>query len=882
MANDKNGTIDNIIGNDDGGRITNVSIEDSIQKSYLDYAMSVIVGRALPDARDGLKPVHRRVLYTMHTMNLYNSHKHVKSAKVVGEAMGNYHPHGDSAIYDTLVRLTQDFTLRYPIVNGQGNFGSIDGDEAAAMRYTEVKMEKIADSIMADLESDTVDFVPNYDESLTEPAVFPTRIPNLLINGSSGIAVGMATNIPPHNLTEVMNALIYIIDNPTYQVSDILKIVKGPDFPTKGKIIGEVNIQRALTTGRGSIKIRGNAYIETSPTGRDTIIIDEIPYQVNKASLIEKIAELDKLKMIVGLSALRDESDKDGIRIVLEIKRGENASIILNQLFSYTQLEISFGVNTVAIINGKPKLFNLVELLEEFLKHREVVVTRRTNFYLKKALDRLHILEGLKLAVNNIDEVISIIRNSKDSEMAAERLVGRFEVTHAQCKAILDMRLARLTGLEIDKILEEESKLRADVAEYNKILGDRNELLNVIKQESLEIIEKYGDERRTEIIAFDSAMTDKDLIPDEDVIFTMSFNGYVKRMPVEFFATQKRGGKGKLSTTSSTANPENEDEIVQIIYGTNHTELFILTNLGRVHFLTLFQIPEASRTARGRHIQNFLQLEQDEKVVSILSTPADLDSKYIVIATKKGLIKRSAFSEYGSRRSGMAAIKLREGDEIVYSVVCSESDSLLMATQLGKSCRADLGDFRPLGRVSQGVTGIKLSPKDSVVALCVIPADGDAKLLTITENGMGKLTPVSEYRTQNRGGSGIKISNVTGKTGNIVGAMIVLGGEHIIISSSSGKVIRFNVEKDIRQTGRTSQGVTVMTVDTDAGEKVNSFAIINDPEEDTELHELNGDSEHNSHNGDEHDVDGKPAFNLDESLNDDDDTNGNDDKNDDK
>ena len=797
--------------------IENISIEETLKNSYLDYAMSVIAGRALPDARDGLKPVHRRVLYTMNEMGVQYNKPNKKSARIVGDTMGKLHPHGDSAIYDTLVRLAQDFSMRYPLVIGQGNFGSIDGDSAAASRYTEARMARISDELMADINCDTVDFVPNYDGSLTEPTVFPTKIPNLLINGISGIAVGMATNIPPHNLTEVMDALLYMINADDYNREQLFNIIKGPDFPSAGIIMGRGDIINAYKTGRASIKIRARAEIvEAKKGGREQIVITEIPYQVNKAALVEKIAELVNEKRIPGITDIRDVSNMHGIKIIIDVKKGESAEVILNRLYKFTALESSFGINMVALVGGRPRVMTLEDILNEFIDHRIEVVTRRTRYLLRKAEERLHIVEGLRIAVNNIDEVVAIIKASKDTPSAKSALRQRFGLSDVQAQAILDMRLAKLTGLEIDKLNEEYESLLKDIEYYNSILNSRSVLMGVIREEFEDIKNRFGDERRTEISDEVDDFNYEDLIPNDDTVVTITHNGYIKRTLLSSFAAQKRGGKGKTGATAAKA----DDFVEKLMVTTNHTQLFVFTNRGKVHFLKVYQIPEQGRDSKGRHISNLLTLDNDERIASILTVPEKDDTMSILFGTKMGVVKRVMISEFKSGRSGITALKLREGDEIVASLLTTEQDSVFIATKKGKTIQFSASDVRPMGRVATGVKGITLEKKDEVVSLEVIKTS--SQILTVTALGYGKCTPIEEYRVQARGGKGLKLMKVTGKTGMIVGAKQVTVDNDVMLVTKNGKTIRISVG-EISVLKRDTQGVRLMNT---SGEEIVSFSVV--------------------------------------------------------
>jgi DNA gyrase subunit A len=801
---------------EDKKRIVGITVEESVKNSYLDYAMSVIVGRALPDVRDGLKPVHRRVLYSMSEMGVEYNKPYKKSARIVGDVIGKYHPHGDSAVYDTLVRMAQNFSLRYPLVDGQGNFGSVDGDSAAAMRYTEVRLSKIADELLSDLDKDTVDFTPNYDGSLDEPAVLPTRVPTLLINGTSGIAVGMATNIPPHNITEVITALNFMIDNENYTEEDILGIVKGPDFPTYGLIMGKKDILNAYRTGRGSITIRSRVVIEETKSGKPVIIVREIPYQVNKASMIEKIAELVHDKKITGITDLRDESDKDGIRVVIELRKGENADVVLNRLYKFTQMQTSFGFNMVALVDGKPHTLSLMRILQEFIAHRVTVVTRRTKFLLRKAEDRLHILEGLIKAVENIDEVIKTIKSSKDTPDAKRNLCEKFGFSEIQAQSILEMRLQKLTGLEIEKLQEEYHNTLKDIEYYRSILGNRHVMMSVIKTELEEVKAKYGDERRTEITADVQDFEDEDLIPNTEKVVTMTHQGYIKSTLLSAFTSQKRGGKGKTG-----AGSKDEDFIERIIVTSNHTRLMFFTNTGKVHYLKVYNLPEALKEAKGRHISNLLTLEADEKIASVLPMPTDIENKFLFFATKEGVAKKTSLEEFSSGRSGIVAIKMRDGDEIIAADLTTDEDHVIFTTRDGKNIQFSSKDVRPMGRSATGVRGITLELRDFVVSMEILT--GDPYILSVTAGGYGKLTDRSEYRVQTRGGKGVKLCRVSSKTGFVCGAKQVCPGDEVMLITKSGKTIRINVS-DISTMGRDTMGVKLMDIEED--NEIISFAVV--------------------------------------------------------
>lgn len=795
--------------------IINLNIEDSLKDSYLDYAMSVIVGRALPDVRDGLKPVHRRALFAMHEMGVAYNKPYRKSARIVGDVIGKYHPHGDSAVYDTVVRLAQSFSLRYPLVDGQGNFGSVDGDRAAAMRYTEVRLSRISEEFVSDLDKDTVDFADNYDGSMREPTVFPARIPNLLVNGASGIAVGMATNIPPHNLVESIDALVMMIDNPEYSEDDIFSIITGPDFPTAGTILGKEDIYKAYKTGRGSITIRAKTHIEETKTGREVIVVDELPYQVNKALLIEKIAELVRDKVITGISDLRDESDREGIRVVIELKREQMPDVLLNLLYKYTQMQTTFGMNMVAIVDGKPQTLTLKNILEAFLNHRINVVTRRTRFLLDRAEKRLHILEGLIKAVENIDEIIKLIKTSKDTPEAKSKLKDVFSFSDAQSQAILEMRLSRLTGLEIEKLEAEYNETLKDIEYFRSILGNRDILMGVIRDELIEVKEKYGDERRTDIVPAVGEFNMEDLIPDSETVVTITNNGYIKRTLLDNFVAQRRGGKGK-----SGARSKGDDFAEMMLVTSNHARVFFFTNTGKIHFLKVYDIPESARDTKGRHISNLLTFEKDEKLASVLTLGADDNEKYLFMATKQGVVKKTAVMDFRSGRSGMIALKLREGDEIISADVTTDQDSIFLVTRNGKTIQFSSVDVRPMGRAATGVRGINLEDIDEVVSMEVLT--GSPYILNVTEGGYGKCSLVSNYRLQTRGGKGVKLCKVSPKTGLVCGAKQVTEDDDVMLITKGGKIIRLAV-KEIPVMGRDTQGVKLMSTDEDT---IISFAIV--------------------------------------------------------
>ncbi len=785
-----------------------VLIEDSMRSSYLDYSMSVIIGRALPDARDGLKPVHRRILYAMDDLNLSHRAPYKKSARIVGDVIGKYHPHGDNAVYDALVRMAQDFSMQAPLIDGQGNFGSIDGDNAAAMRYTEARMTRIAEELLADIDKETVDFVPNYDDSLKEPDVLPARVPNLLLNGSSGIAVGMATNIPPHRLDELIDALVLRIDDPEATVEDMMKIVHGPDFPTGGIIFGRKGITDAYTTGRGRIKVRAKTHIEQKGN-KEVIVIDELPFQVNKSRLIENIAQLVRDKQIEGISEIRDESDREGIRVVMELKRDAMSEIVLNNLFKSTQMQVTFGIIMLAIHNKEPKVFNLMELFDLFLNHRKTVVIRRTIFDLEKARARAHILEGLKIAVDNIDEVIKIIRGSEDDEDARNNLMERFSLSEIQAKAILEMRLRRLTGLEIEKIENELAELLKTIAELEAILKSEEKINEIIRAELLEIKEKFSTPRRTEIVDDYDDIDIEDLIPNEPMVVTITHRGYIKRVPVKQYEKQHRGGKGKTAVTTY------DDDFIESFFTSNtHDTLMFVTDRGQLYWLKVYRIPEGSRTAKGKAVVNLINLQPDEKIKAIIPTTDFDESKSLVFFTKNGIVKRTNLSEYSNIRStGVRAINLDENDEIVEAKIVDEDTKwLFVATKKGLCIRFKVEDAREIGRVSRGVTAIKFKiDGDYVCGATTIKSEED-ELLMLSEKGLGKRTTASEYREQNRAGKGVISMKLTPKTGDVVGVVMVEEDKDLMCLTSVGKMIRVDMEQ-IRKAGRNTSGVKVVTVE---------------------------------------------------------------------
>lgn len=793
------------------GNITDIRIDDSIKESYLDYSMSVIVGRALPDAKDGLKPVHRRILYAMHELGVTSRKPYKKSARIVGDVIGKYHPHGDFAVYDALVRMAQDFSMRLELVDGQGNFGSIDGDSAAAMRYTEARMTAASEEMLRDIEKETVEFVGNYDDTLTEPSILPTRIPNLLVNGSSGIAVGMATSIPPHRLDEIVDALLYLLDTPQAQIQDLLSIVQGPDFPTGGIIYGKQGITEAYCTGRGRVKVRAKTHIEHTKT-KEVIVIDEVPYQVNKAKLVEQISELAKEKVIEGISEVRDESDREGIRVVIELKREAMSEIVLNHLFKSTTMESTFGIILLAIHNKEPKIFTLLELLEIFIAHRKTIIIRRSIFELEKAKARAHILEGLTIALDHIDEVIATIRASADTESAKNALVEKFNLSELQAKAILEMRLQRLTGLERDKIASEYAQLLEEIANLESILRSEEKLKEIIKEELIEIKQKFSTPRKTQIEEDYDAIDVEDLIPNEKVVVTMSHRGYVKRVQLKIYEKQNRGGKGKIS-----GNTHDDDFIESFFIANAHDTIMFVTNKGQLYWLKVYKIPEAGRTAIGKAVVNLVNIQPDEKIMATITTTDFNADKSLVFFTKNGIVKRTNLSEYGNVRSvGVRAINLDENDELVSANIITPSvKELFIATYQGMCIRFCVDDVREIGRVSRGVTGIRFKAnEDFVVGATTIYNDND-KLLTVSEQGIGKQTIAGEYRLQTRGGKGVIVMKLTPKTGKLVSVVNVNDEDmDLMVLTSSGKMIRVDTEA-IREAGRNTSGVKIVNVGND-------------------------------------------------------------------
>jgi len=814
--------------------VQEILIEDSMKSSYLDYSMSVIVGRALPDARDGLKPVHRRILYAMEDLHLSHRAAYKKSARIVGDVIGKYHPHGDNSVYDALVRMAQDFSMQAPLVDGQGNFGSVDGDNAAAMRYTEARMTKIAEELLSDLDKDTVDFVPNYDDSMREPDVLPARVPNLLLNGSSGIAVGMATNIPPHRLDELIEALILRIDDPEVGIEDVMKIVKGPDFPTGGIIFGKKGITEAYTTGRGRIKVRAKTHIEETRT-KEIIIIDELPFQVNKARLIENIANLVRDKNVEGISEIRDESDRDGMRVVIELKRDAMSEIVLNNLFKQTQMQVTFGIIMLAINNKEPKVFKLLELFDLFLKHRKTVVIRRTIFDLEKARARAHILEGLKIAVDNIDEVIKIIRASSDDADASENLMSRFKLSES------------LTGLAIEKIETELAELLKIIAELESILKSEDKINVIIREELVEIGDKYSTPRRTEIVDDYDDIDIEDLIPNEPMVVTITHCGYIKRVPVKLYEKQHRGGKGKTAVTTY------DDDFIESFFTSNtHDTLMFITDRGQLYWLKVYRIPEGSRTAKGKAVVNLINLQKDEKIMAIIPTTDFEDDKGLVFFTKNGVVKRTNLSEYANIRSnGVRAINLDESDAIVgASIVKPDTKWLFVATKKGLCIRFKVEDAREIGRVARGVTAIKFKKEGDYVCGAITIENEEDELLMLSEKGLGKRTSASEYREQNRAGKGVISMKLTAKTGDVVGVVAVEEDKDLMCLTSVGKMIRVDMEQ-IRKAGRNTSGVKVVTV-----EKKDIVVSMAKCEKEEKPEDENEDGEGNTSNDDTDNNDG--------------------------
>jgi DNA gyrase subunit A len=791
-------------------RLGHIAIEDEMKSSYLDYAMSVIVGRALPDVRDGLKPVHRRILFGMNEMGLASNRAYRKSAKIVGEIMGNYHPHGDSAIYDTLVRMAQNFNMRYPLVDGQGNYGSMDGDSAAAMRYTEARMTKLAEEMLADIDKETVDFVPNYDESRQEPLVLPTRVPNLLVNGAGGIAVGYATNIPTHNITEVIEGLLLLLENPEVTIAELMKKIPGPDFPTAGFIYGVSGIKEAYETGRGLLTLRAKVVVETDErTDRERLIVTEIPYQVNKVSLIKKIAELVQEDRIKGISDLRDESsDREGVRVVIELKRSEIPLVVLNNLYKHTPLETTFGVNMLALVNNRPEVLNLKRILHHFLEHRREVVVRRTVFELRKAEERAHILEGLKIALDNLDAVITLIRGSRSPDEARAGLMRQFGLTEIQATAILDMRLQRLTQLERTKLVDEYQEVLKQIEYLKSVLASGALVRTIIKDELTEIREAYKDERRTQIVKEEAEISLEDLIAEEEVIVSISHAGYIKRNAVSLYRAQRRGGKGKIGM-----GIKEEDFVEDLFTASTHDSLLFFTDAGKVFWLKVHEIPEASRAAKGKALVNLLALSSNEKVTATLPVKEFRDDRYIIMGTKKGIIKKTELSAFSNpRQGGIIALGLESGDKLIGVQLTDGQREILLGTRQGMTIRFKEEEVRPMGRTAYGVKGITLEEGNEVIGMETITPDSTTSILTVTEGGYGKRTPVGEYRVQGRGGKGIISVKTTERNGLAIGFLQVRDGDEIMLMAAQGKVLRCKVD-DIREIGRNTQGVRILDLD---------------------------------------------------------------------
>ena len=799
------------------GKIVPVNLEHEMKNCYIDYAMSVIVARALPDVRDGLKPVHRRILYAMQEAGMGSNKPYKKSARIVGEVLGKYHPHGDSSVYDAIVRMAQDFSMRYMLADGHGNFGSVDGDPAAAMRYTEVRMSKISELMLQDIDKETVDFTPNYDESLKEPSVLPSKFPQLLVNGTSGIAVGMATNIPPHNMTEVIDGTLMLIDNPETTMEELMTVIKGPDFPTAGLILGTEGIKQAYRTGRGIIKMRAQAHIETMSNGKPRIIVTELPYQVNKARLVEKIAELVRDKSIEGITDLRDESDRNGMRVVIDLRRDSNPNVILNQLYKHTQLQDSFGVIMLALVDGQPRILNLKEILHYYVKHQEDVITRRTKYELAKAEARAHILEGLTIALDHLDAVITTIRESRTADIAREALMENFKLSEKQAQAILDLRLQRLTGLEREKIEEEYQEVLKTIEWLKSVLADEGKILQIIKDELTEVRTKFGDERRTRITYDPSNIDVEDLIAQEDVVITLTHNNYIKRMPLDTYRNQKRGGRGVTGMGTKET-----DFVENILITTTHHTILFFTSRGRVYHLKAYEIAEASRQAKGTAIINLLQLDKGEKITAVIQVKEFNPERFLFMATKKGIVKKTGLSEFKSmRKGGLIAITLDDDDELIGVKFTDGDRYVILGTRDGMAIAFDEEDVRPMGRNARGVRGIRLREGDAVIGMDNLHRDAD--VLTVTEYGFGKRTPTSEYRSQTRGGKGLINMKVTEKTGAVIGLRVVRPGQELMLITSEGIVIRTNID-EISVISRNTQGVMLMK--TEVNDKVASLATM--------------------------------------------------------
>lgn len=799
------------------GRILPVNLEQEMRNSYIDYAMSVIVSRALPDVRDGLKPVHRRILYAMQEAGMTSGKPYKKSARIVGEVLGKYHPHGDRSVYDAIVRMAQDFSMRYMLADGHGNFGSVDGDPPAAMRYTEVRMAKIAELMLQDIDKNTVDFVPNYDESLKEPSVLPSKFPELLVNGTSGIAVGMATNIPPHNMSEVIDGVLMLIDNPDASVEELMTVIKGPDFPTGGLIMGTTGIRDAYTTGRGSVKMRAKAHIETMSNGKPRIVVTELPYQVNKARLIEKIAELARDKQIEGITDLRDESDRKGMSIVIELRKDINPDIMLNQLYKHTQLQDTFGVIMLALVDNQPRILTLKQVLHYYIQHQEDVITRRTRYELSKAEARAHILEGLTIALDHLDAVITTIRESQTADIARNALMDGFKLSEKQAQAILDLRLQRLTGLEREKIEEEYQEVLKKIEWLKSVLADESKIMTIIKEELTAVKEKYGDARRTTITYDMSEMSEEDLIADEDVVLTISHNNYIKRMKLDTYNKQNRGGQGILGMSTKEG-----DFVENILITTTHHTILFFTSRGRVHYLKAYQIAEASRQARGTALINLLKLDKGEKITAVLQVREYNPAKFLFMATRKGIVKKVQLSEFNtSRKLGVIALKLDDDDELIGVKQTDGQKQIVIGTRNGYAIIFDEEEVRSMGRIARGVKGIKLRDGDEVVGMDTIKRDSE--ILTVTAGGYGKRTKVEEYTTHHRGAMGVINLRVTEKTGEVIGLKVVRDGQELMLISTNGIIIRTGLDK-ISVIGRASQGVIIMKTAED--DKVASMAIL--------------------------------------------------------
>jgi len=819
----------------EGERIIPINIEDEMRSAYIDYSMSVIISRALPDVRDGLKPVHRRVLYGMLDLGVLSNRAYKKSARIVGEVLGKYHPHGDSSVYDTMVRMAQNWSLRYPLVDGQGNFGSVDGDSPAAMRYTEARLQKIAEELLADLDKETVDFANNFDDSLKEPVVLPTRIPNLLVNGASGIAVGMATNMPPHNLTEVVNATIAYIDNREIDVEGLMEHVKAPDFPTGGIIYGYDGVKQAYETGKGRVVMRAKANIEEIREGREAIIVNEIPYQVNKADMIKKTADLVNDKKIEGISDIRDESDRNGMRIVYELKRDSIPNVVLNKLYKYTALQSSFSVNNIALVKGRPQMLNLKDMIVHFVDHRHDVVVRRTEYELRKAEERAHILEGLLIALDNIDEVIALIRASSTPEEARTGLMEKFELSEIQARAILDMRLQKLTGLERDKIRDEHADLMKLIEHLRAVLDSEDMRMDIIKEELQEVMDKYGDERRSRIEYSASEMSIEDLIPDDDVVVTISHLGYIKRTQLIEYKTQSRGGVGSRGSTTRDA-----DFLEHLFVATNHNYLLIFTEKGKCFWMRIFEIPEGTKTSKGRAIQNLINIEQDDKIMAYINVQDLKDTDYInthnvIMATKNGVVKKTSLEAYSRPRSnGINAITIKEGDQLLEAKLTNGTSEIVLAKKSGKAIRFNEENVRAVGRTSQGVKGVTLEGKNDEVIGMICINDTESNILVVSEKGYGKRSDIDDYRITNRGGKGVKTLNVTDKTGALIAIKLVTDKDDIMIINKSGITIRMSVE-ELRVMGRATQGVRLINLRN--GDEIAAVAKVEISEEGEELAE---------------------------------------------